>query len=285
MIRLFFIFTSFCIGLYAEESSFSVDGVAQGVRNAHPSGFGFRGAIVTLTECSGLPKEQTNQLLKALIKSGYKDSNNLKDDEAIILIPEEDLLKIRSGWSIKVSGYTEPTMEGGKIKRAGTFDRIQYATRPFPLYSWRGLTILEHDQKVEDKITSRPPSAGEVLSIPELVELSDAFLRNGFGDDFKLPFYTFSLRSYPDLHGNNFWQANVTYSIPKNMQDSIGSEVLTIRMTSRGQILMRIVKSELSRIPKFEEVEQGGADQPATAPELKSEGKDKPQPESKVRPQ
>jgi hypothetical protein len=30
--------------------------------------------------------------------------------------------------------------------------------------------------------------------------------------------------------------------------------------------------------------EQGGADQPATAPELKSEGKDKPQPESKVRP-
>jgi hypothetical protein len=32
-------------------------------------------------------------------------------------------------------------------------------------------------------------------------------------------------------------------------------------------------------------VQQGGADQPATAPELKSEGKDKPQPESKVRPQ
>jgi hypothetical protein len=30
--------------------------------------------------------------------------------------------------------------------------------------------------------------------------------------------------------------------------------------------------------------QQGGADQPATAPELKSEGKDKPQPESKVRP-
>ncbi len=31
--------------------------------------------------------------------------------------------------------------------------------------------------------------------------------------------------------------------------------------------------------------EQAGADQPATAPQLKSEGKDKPQPESKVRPQ
>ena len=30
--------------------------------------------------------------------------------------------------------------------------------------------------------------------------------------------------------------------------------------------------------------EQGGADQPTTAPELKSEGKDKPQPESKVAP-
>ena len=36
---------------------------------------------------------------------------------------------------------------------------------------------------------------------------------------------------------------------------------------------------------KIRNAEQGGADQPATAPELKSEGKDKPQPESKVRPQ
>jgi hypothetical protein len=35
---------------------------------------------------------------------------------------------------------------------------------------------------------------------------------------------------------------------------------------------------------RLEQAEQGGADQPATAPELKSEGKDKPQPESKVRP-
>jgi hypothetical protein len=39
------------------------------------------------------------------------------------------------------------------------------------------------------------------------------------------------------------------------------------------------------RVGKDLKSEQGGADQPATAPELKSEGKDKPQPESKVRPQ
>jgi hypothetical protein len=32
------------------------------------------------------------------------------------------------------------------------------------------------------------------------------------------------------------------------------------------------------------QIEQAGADQPTTAPELKSEGKDKPQPESKVAP-
>ena len=37
--------------------------------------------------------------------------------------------------------------------------------------------------------------------------------------------------------------------------------------------------------PTKKRIEQGGADQPATAPLLKSEGKDKPQPESKVRPQ
>jgi hypothetical protein len=36
----------------------------------------------------------------------------------------------------------------------------------------------------------------------------------------------------------------------------------------------------LTESPKAE----GGADQPATAPELKSEGKDKPQPEKEVRP-
>jgi hypothetical protein len=35
---------------------------------------------------------------------------------------------------------------------------------------------------------------------------------------------------------------------------------------------------------KKKHAEQGGDDQPATAPELKSEGKDKPQPESKVAP-
>jgi hypothetical protein len=35
---------------------------------------------------------------------------------------------------------------------------------------------------------------------------------------------------------------------------------------------------------KPKEIEQGGADQPTTAPELKSEGKDNPQPESKVAP-
>jgi hypothetical protein len=36
--------------------------------------------------------------------------------------------------------------------------------------------------------------------------------------------------------------------------------------------------------PETVQAEQGGVDQPATAPELKSEGKDKSQPESKVRP-
>jgi hypothetical protein len=41
---------------------------------------------------------------------------------------------------------------------------------------------------------------------------------------------------------------------------------------------------EAGRIKKFLQAEQGGADQPTTARELKSEGKDKPQPESKVAP-
>ena len=40
----------------------------------------------------------------------------------------------------------------------------------------------------------------------------------------------------------------------------------------------------VSMIASGRQAEQAGADQPATAPELKSEGKDKPKPESKVAP-
>lgn len=43
-------------------------------------------------------------------------------------------------------------------------------------------------------------------------------------------------------------------------------------------------KGEVYYTYKSNTGEQGGADQPTTAPELKSEGKDKPQPESKVAP-
>jgi len=94
------------------------------------------------------------------------------------------------------------------------------------------------------------------LGIPRLVELSNAFLKTGFGDDFELPFYSFALRSRLDLYGNPFWQANVTYSIPENMRDSIGSDVLTVKLTSGGELLMRVVKNEDATTPKFEDVEQ-----------------------------
>ena len=46
---------------------------------------------------------------------------------------------------------------------------------------------------------------------------------------------------------------------------------------------LKVVAMTKTKLPPKED-EQGGADQPTTAPELKSEGKDKPQPESKVAP-
>lgn len=48
----------------------------------------------------------------------------------------------------------------------------------------------------------------------------------------------------------------------------------------RGGVWVRIYRD----LDRYKQGEQGGADQPTTAPELKSEGKDKPQPESKVAP-
>ena len=50
-------------------------------------------------------------------------------------------------------------------------------------------------------------------------------------------------------------------------------------------IYAELFQEELARNPALKTIsEQGGADQPATAPQLKSEGKDKPKPEAEVRP-
>ncbi len=56
------------------------------------------------------------------------------------------------------------------------------------------------------------------------------------------------------------------------------------RPMSFDQLEQNVTLIRATRIEPDKEAEQGGADQPATAPELKSEAKDKPQPESKVRP-
>jgi hypothetical protein len=261
------ILMSFCVGLSAEEKTFTVEGLAKGVRNAHASDFGFHGAIVTLTEARGLPTEASKRLLKVLNKSGYKDSHSLKDHDAIILIPETELLTIRLGWCVRVSGYTEPTIEEGKIKRAGTFQLIQHATRPRPLYSRRGLSILEHDQRIKQDIDLKHPNEDQLLSVPRLIELSDKFLQEGFGDDFKLTFKGFIIRPDRDLMGDTFWCAYVMYFIPENLRDSIGSEVLTVRLLPNGEILMRMVKNEIATIPKFEDVEQAVHGKPPEAPQ------------------
>jgi hypothetical protein len=76
-------------------------------------------------------------------------------------------------------------------------------------------------------------------------------------------------------------------------RESVGDIGKSMMLTFQASIRpdgMRINSDVLLgafEIPKIEadKAEQGGADQPATAHESKSEGKDKPKPESEVRPQ
>lgn len=63
--------------------------------------------------------------------------------------------------------------------------------------------------------------------------------------------------------------------------------LVNLSVVQRPSEPRRIKSNRLSRLlPKLEKqkAEQGGADQPATAPESKLKGKDKPKPESEVRP-
>lgn len=73
-----------------------------------------------------------------------------------------------------------------------------------------------------------------------------------------------------------------------NIQKSNTLKYLTEASTEESKARIRASITHMDAVINMlhnNQGEQGGADQPATAPELKSEGKDKPNPESEVRPQ
>ena len=76
------------------------------------------------------------------------------------------------------------------------------------------------------------------------------------------------------LYGPTGYAADVT-KVPD--YDSSNAAII-------GRAFEQALENPSTHTPKNQEAEQGGADQPATAPELKSEGNDKPQPESKLAP-
>jgi hypothetical protein len=80
-----------------------------------------------------------------------------------------------------------------------------------------------------------------------------------------------ALACFKVLHGKGFDEALIAYCKRRIGKSEYEDDEL------------RAALKALTK-PKDNKAEQGGADQPATAPELKSEGKDKPQPESKVAP-
>ncbi len=82
----------------------------------------------------------------------------------------------------------------------------------------------------------------------------------------------------------------ITKELSTNFSAATGSNngIAGASTNTPFRLIFRSHKEALDFISVFltesPEADQGGADQPATAPELKSEGKDKPQPEKEVRP-
>jgi hypothetical protein len=95
---------------------------------------------------------------------------------------------------------------------------------------------------------------------------------------------------YPNGHISPKEPGMMTLTLPSGGEETFGYElkgdILALGFQRAGGFgLARLgSKADKDCQRRNNKAEQGGADQPATAPELKSEGKDKPQPESKVRP-
>lgn len=83
----------------------------------------------------------------------------------------------------------------------------------------------------------------------------------------------------------DFGEQDSAFTLSQRTPESLG---LVVNSGRKDFLLMDFqgflpgAEEPAAKTPKSE---QGGADQPATAPESKSEGKKKPKPESKVRPQ
>jgi hypothetical protein len=148
-----------------------------------------------------------------------------------------------------------------------------------------GLTVVEQGLvKIKD-IKSDPFTMKEVKIIGGVIRIKVSYAGGHKDHDFTLYRGNTVKESNPPQidvylkHNSNGDKAEALLmkTLEFNLADLNKPMIITIHTDHGGKETVKYGENNTN-------AEKGGADQPATAPELKSEGKDKPQPESKVRP-
>jgi hypothetical protein len=148
-----------------------------------------------------------------------------------------------------------------------------------------GLTVVEQGLvKIKD-IKSDPFTMTEVKIIGGVIRIKVSYAGGHKDHDFTLYRGNTVKESNPPQvdvylkHNANGDKAEALLmkTLEFNLADLNKPIIITVHTDHGGKETVKYGENNTN-------AEQGGADEPATAPELKSEGKDKPQPESKVRP-
>ncbi len=151
--------------------------------------------------------------------------------------------------------------------------------RDFPAYSRNGVSIYTN---ISGKgFDPNLPRSKATLTPKEAIENADRFLRAAYGKGFTAPIFKVSLERYMGAESEYVWCWVIGYFDPAYMDDADSARIFFVILDFKGVPLMRVDRSRTNGPDK--NAEQAGAGQPATQPESKSEGGDKPQPEAEGR--
>ncbi len=144
----------------------------------------------------------------------------------------------------------------------------------YELY-WTGDPLLGKEQE------------GAQKSITEILQIATTFIKSDFPAPVADTSQVLGCQSHlvPELN-QRIWFVELGVPAAFHTQLGVPFRVVTcIPVSSNGTLLCEMRSGDRKPLLKKQSSEQDGADQPATAPESKSQGNEKPKPESKVRPQ
>lgn len=112
-------------------------------------------------------------------------------------------------------------------------------------YSHNGIEIHSQDAVPKGEFDARLPRREDGINSVEALEIADAFLAKVFGGDFHPSVAGVGLfRQYSAKKGKYFWEWQVLYIDPDSEQNVRFSKLITVIVSPKGEVLMRVVEPE-----------------------------------------